>query len=228
MTRARKALTLVVSAAVTAAGLAVTPLTFAAEAPGNACPDVEIIGARGTTERPGLGSMLTPLARQITRTVSQTVRTTALDYPASWDYQNSLRTGVTNLGASVQRTAAACAGTRFVLMGYSQGAHVIGDALVGGAGGAATVPAALAPRVAAVLLLGDPTFTAGETFNVTDGTGSGVQARGTGRLAPFAGRIQSYCNRTDRYCDGGNSSLAHINYRKFQSAATTFTVARLR
>jgi hypothetical protein len=189
---------------------------------------VEIIGARGTTERPGLGFLLTPLARQITRTVPQTVRTTALDYPASWDYQNSLRAGVTNLGAVVQRTAAACADTRFVLMGYSQGANVVGDALVGGAGGAATVPAALAPRVAAVLLLGDPTFTAGETFNVTDGTGSGVEARERGSLAIFASRIQSYCNRTDRYCDGGNSSLAHINYRKYQNAATAFTAARLR
>ena len=228
MTRARKAFSLVVSAAVVAAGLAVTPLTFAAEAPGNACPDVEIIGARGTTERPGLGFLLTPLARQITRTVPLTVRTTALDYPATWDYENSVRTGVANLGASVQRTAADCADTRFVLMGYSQGAHVVGDALVGGAAGPATVPAAIAPRVAAVLLLGDPTFTAGESFNVTDGTGSGVQARGTGRLATFASRTQSYCNRTDRYCDGGNSSLAHINYRKYQNAATAFTAARLR
>lgn len=225
---ARRALTTALSVAVVVAGLAMTPLTYASQAPGNACPAVEVIGARGTTESPGLGFLLTPLAQQITSTVALTVRTTALDYPASWDYQTSLRTGVTNLGAALQKTAAACVNTRFVLMGYSQGANVVGDALAGGMGGAATVPAALAPRVAAVLLFGDPTFTAGESFNVTDGTASGVSARGKGRLATFASRIQSYCNRNDRYCQSGTSTAAHLDYAKFRTAATTFTADRLR
>nr|BFE70420.1 hypothetical protein GCM10020092_037210 [Actinoplanes digitatis] len=92
---------------------------------------MEIIGARGTTERPGLGVLIGPLAQQLTRGLSQTVRATAVDYPASFNYQASVREGVTALAADLKRTAAACARTRFVLAGYSQGANVVGDALVG-------------------------------------------------------------------------------------------------
>ncbi|TCB92160.1 cutinase family protein [Micromonospora zingiberis] len=219
----------VAAAVVAVAGLAVAPLTFAAEAPRNTCPELEIIGARGTTERPGLGVVLTPLAQQITREVPQTVRTTALDYPASANYTASVRQGVAEVQRVLAATAATCPDTRFVLAGYSQGADVMGDALVGGgsrlAPGAA-LPADLAARVSAVLLFGDPTFTAGEPFNVTDGRRSGVFPRGSGRLNAFADRTQSYCNANDRFCQGGFSLAAHLNYRGFHGQATAFVAAR--
>ncbi|UQU61396.1 cutinase family protein [Couchioplanes caeruleus] len=230
--RLRTVLTIVAAGAVGVAGLVVAPLTFAAQAPGNACPDVEIIGARGTTERPGLGVVLTPLAQQITRAVPQTVRTTALDYPATFNYTASVQQGVTALAADVRRTAAACRNTRFVLMGYSQGANVVGDALAGRsvrgrAAGQPAIPANLASRVAAVLLFGDPTFTAGEDFNITDGTRNGILSRGAGRLDAFAGRTQSFCNRNDRFCQGGTSLAAHLDYAKFRAGATGFVADRV-
>ena len=230
--RLRTVLTIVATGAVGLAGLVVAPLTFAAQAPANACPDVEIIGARGTTERPGLGVVLTPLAQQITREVPQTVRTTALDYPASFNYTASVRQGVGSLAATMQRTAAACADTRFVLMGYSQGANVVGDALTGRsvrgrAAGQPSIPANLAGRVSVVLLFGDPTFTAGEEFNVGDGTRNGIFARGAGRLDAFADRTQSFCNRNDRFCQGGTSLAAHLDYAKFRGDATDFVQQQL-
>jgi hypothetical protein len=213
-------------------GLVVAPLTFAAQAPGGSCPDVEIIGARGTTERPGLGVLLGPLAQQLTRALPQSVRTTAVDYPASFNYQASVRQGVTALAADVNRTAAACARTRFVLMGYSQGANVVGDALAGRsvrgrAAGQPAIPAALSKRVAAVIMFGDPTFTAGESFNVTDGNRSGILARGDGRLDAVAGRTRSFCNRNDRFCQGGTSLAAHLDYAKFFGDAIEFTQGQL-
>jgi predicted esterase len=229
--RKGKILTFVAAGVVVVAGLAVAPLTFAAEAPGNACPDVEVIGARGTTERPGLGVLLTPLAQQMTRQLPQKIRTTAVDYPASFNYTASVRQGVTALAADVKRTAAACANTKFVLMGYSQGANVVGDALAGsslaGRAAAPAIPAALAKRVSAVLLFGDPTFTAGEKFNVGDGTRSGVFPRGAGKFNTFADRTQSFCNRNDRFCQGGTSLAAHLDYAKFQSKATAFAGGKI-
>jgi hypothetical protein len=230
--RLRTVLTIAATGVVGAAGLLVAPLTFAAQAPGNACPDVEVIGARGTTERPGLGVLLTPLAQRLTRELPETVRSTAVDYPASFSYTASVRQGVTSLAADLRETAAACADTRFVLAGYSQGANVVGDALAGRSvrGRAAAqpaIPAALADRVVAVLLFGDPTFTAGEDFNVGDGTRSGVFPRGAGGLAAVADRTQSFCNRNDRFCQGGTSLAAHLDYDKFLDDATEFVAEQL-
>ncbi|BBH71387.1 serine esterase [Actinoplanes sp. OR16] len=216
--RKSKILTLVAAGAVTIGGLAVAPLTFAAEAPANACPDVEVLGARGTTERPGFGVLLGPLADRITGDLPQTVRATAVDYPASFAYTASVRQGVRDLTAKVQRTSAACPETRFVLMGYSQGADVVGDAIAGGLD---------TGNVASVLLFGDPTFTAGEPFNVTNGNRSGVFPRGRGRLAEVAGRTRSFCNRNDRFCQGGTSLAAHLDYAKNIGDATAFTAGRL-
>jgi hypothetical protein len=230
--RLRTVLTIAATGVVGAAGLLVAPLTFAAQAPRNACPDVEVIGARGTTERPGLGVLLAPLAQQLTRELPQTVRSTAVDYPASFNYTASVRQGVTSLAGDLQQTAAACADTKFVLAGYSQGANVVGDALVGssGRGRAAAqpaIPTALSDRVVAVLLFGDPTFTAGEDFNVGDGTRSGVFPRGAGRMDAVADRTQSFCNRNDRFCQGGTSLAAHLDYNKFLDDATNFVAQQL-
>ena len=166
--RTRTALTIGAAGLALAAGLAVAPLTFAAQAPPNACPDVEIIGARASTERPGLGVLLTPLAQQLTRDLPQTVRTTAVDYPATLNnYQASVRQGVAALAGDLQATAGECADTRFVLMGYSQGANVVGDALAGRGRAAPAVPDGIAGRVAAIVLFGDPTFT-GDWHEVAD------------------------------------------------------------
>ena len=227
--RTRKVLTLVAAGMVVVAGLAVAPLTFAAQAPGSGCPDVEVIGARATTERPGLGVLLTLFAQQITRAVPQTVRSTAVDYPASFNYQPSVRAGVQALLADLRKTANACAGTKFVLTGHSQGANVVGDALAGpAAGGPAAIPAGLATRVSAVVLFGDPTFRAGESFNVTDGTRNGIFARGAGKLNIFAARTRSFCNRNDQFCQGGTSLAAHLDYAKDLGQAIAFVTAKLK
>jgi pimeloyl-ACP methyl ester carboxylesterase len=226
--RLRTVLAVTASAAAVAAGMVLAPLTFAAQAPGGSCPDLEIIGARATTERPGLGVLLTPLAQQITKALPQTVRSTAVDYPASFNYQPSVAQGVSSLAADLQRTASACAKTRFILMGYSQGANVVGDALAGRGRSAPAVPKQLAGRVDAVVLFGDPTFTAGEPFNVTDGNRSGVFTRGAGKLDAFAARTQSFCNRNDEFCQGGTSLAAHLDYNKFLGQATTFVTKKVK
>jgi hypothetical protein len=195
--RIRTVVVIAASVVTVGTGLAFAPLGFAAQAPGSGCPDVEIIGARATTERPGLGVLLTPLAQQITKALPETVRSTAVDYPASFNYQPSVAQGVQSLTADLQKTAAACAGTRFILMGYSQGANVVGDALAGRGRGAPAISAALAKRV-------------------------GVFTRGKGKLSAVAGRTESFCNANDEFCQGGTSLAAHLNYTKDLTKATDF------
>ncbi|GLX99896.1 cutinase family protein [Actinoplanes sp. NBRC 101535] len=214
--RKRKMATLVAAGAVTVGGLAVAPLTFAAEAPRNECADVQLLGARGTTERPGFGVLIGPLADRIVSDLPQTVRATPVDYPANFNYNASVRQGVTDLTEKMEDTAAACPQTTFVLAGYSQGADVVGDAITG------ELSDELVGKISSVILFGDPTFTAGEDFNVTDGNRSGIFARRAGSLDAVADRTRSFCNRNDRFCQGGTSLAAHLDYNKFIQQATDF------
>ena len=212
-----------------AGGLAVAPLSFAAQAPGNGCADVEIIGARASTERPGLGVLVGPLAQRVTRATSQTVRSTAVDYPATLgNYQNSVRQGVADMAEKIQATASSCPDTKIVLAGYSQGAQVVGDTIAGSAlRGRPAVDAAAIDKVAAITLFGDPTFTAGEPFNAVNRNRSGVLPRGKGKLDAVADRTQSCCNQGDRFCQNGQSLAAHLNYNGSLNAAEQFIVGKI-
>ncbi|HYN95912.1 MAG TPA: cutinase family protein [Pilimelia sp.] len=140
--RWRRPMVVLASGAVLAGGLAATSSSFAAEAPSSGCADVEIIGARGTTEAPGVGRILQPVAARMTAELDAAVRTTPLDYPASVNYGSSVRQGVDAVRVELAAIAESCPDTAIVLMGYSQGADVMGDVLAamptGGSGGAMT------------------------------------------------------------------------------------------
>jgi acetylxylan esterase len=93
---------------------------------------VYIIGARGTDEDPGYGSV----ASVVTSVIAAIPHSggIALDYPASWAdplYPSSVTDGVNTLISLVQQYADTCGG-KIVLVGFSQGANVITDALAGG------------------------------------------------------------------------------------------------
>jgi cutinase len=178
-----------------------------ADAPANGCAEVEAIAIRGTTEQQGGGIVAGPLAAALQDQLEQTVRTHDLVYPASFAYQQSKRQGVTALRARLQQTSAACPDTRFVLIGYSQGADVIGDTLASG-----TVPAA--DRIGAVAMFGDPAFNSREPFvtgSFRAGT-NGIFPRRTGALGEFTDRTVSFCNRDDNFCQRGSSGTGHFRY----------------
>jgi hypothetical protein len=213
---------------VVAGGLAVAPFSFAAQAPGNGCADVEIIGARASTERPGLGVLVGPLAQRVTGATSQTVKSTAVDYPATLgNYNNSVKAGVADMAKKIQATASSCPDTKIVLAGYSQGAQVVGDTIAGaGRNGRPAVNAAAIDKVAAITLFGDPTFTAGEPFNAANRNRNGVFTRGKGKLDAVADVTQSFCNTGDTFCQGGQNLAAHLNYNGSLSAAQQFITGK--
>ncbi|MFC5754737.1 cutinase family protein [Actinomadura rugatobispora] len=207
-----------ISAGLTAAlafagGVGLAPGAAAAE-----CKAVSVISARGTTE-PQSGSWLQkPIGDRILAEVPDG-EFTELTYPADFS-GGSPGTGVTNLVNLLNAEAQQCPGQKYVLMGYSQGAIVTGDALVPpdrrrAGKEAGEISAAAGGRIAAVLLYGDPGFTAGEPFNVGDFDPAEQAAapRVKGVFDVYASRIQNYCVKDDFACQGTTGNfLAHLGY----------------
>ena len=86
-----------------------------------------IIVVRGT-EEPAGQSLMSPLASRIAAELGDHAQVSDLDYPASWE-SGSEAAGVNRLIAVLNAQSAQCPAMRTVLLGYSQGAMVVGDAL---------------------------------------------------------------------------------------------------
>ncbi len=93
---------------------------------------VYVIGARGTDEDAGFGSVPS-VVRSVVAAIPGS-GSVALDYPASWLdplYPDSVTDGVNALISLVKTYVDSCGG-KVVLVGFSQGGNVITDALAGG------------------------------------------------------------------------------------------------
>lgn len=200
------------------------------------CADVHVITARGSTERPGEGSMAA-LVSQIVESSEQTVSRAAVDYPATLvNYRRSSAQGVTALTAQLTDQVRECPDQKIVLTGFSQGAHVVLDVLGGGGGGglgAATPPVdpAIASRVTAVATFGDPRHVVDQPFNLGTADRDGLFPRSADQLrtlAAFADRIQSFCDDGDTFCDRGANVAVHGTYlNRHQDDAAEFVLDRV-
>jgi cutinase len=198
------------AAVLAAAGALSVLATGAAVSPAHAatCSDVDVVFARGSGELAGLGIVGTPFVQAVQSTLTgRSVSSYAVNYPADWS-QSTAPQGATDAVNHITSVAAACPGTKFVLGGYSQGATVVdiatGLPTFGGSG--AAIPAALAPRVAAVVAYGNPANKYG-----THLTSSSL----------FGSRAKEFCNSGDLVCDAaGFNIFAHLMYA-FDGSATT-------
>jgi len=128
-----------------------------------ACPDAELVFARGTTEPPGVGPTGEAFVDSLRSQVgAKSVGVYAVDYPATTDFPNAVD-GITDARAHVLATAANCPHTKMVLGGFSQGAAVMGFVtanVVPDGVSALEVPAPMPPdvanHIAAVALFGKP------------------------------------------------------------------------
>jgi cutinase len=128
-----------------------------------ACPDAEVVFARGTTEAPGVGPTGQAFVDSLRSQVgAKSVGVYAVDYPATTDFPTAVD-GITDTRAHVLATAANCPHTKMVLGGFSQGAAVMGFVtanVVPDGVSALDVPAPMPPdvanHVAAVALFGKP------------------------------------------------------------------------
>jgi hypothetical protein len=219
-----------------AAAISLTSLTAgsagAAPPPPTGCAQVEFIAVRGTNEAGPVG-VLQQLANAVSASSRFTVNVHGLPYPATSDWVNSVNAGKALMAQRIAAQAAACPNKRFVVAGYSQGAWVVGDSLVGGGGGwPSPVDPVYAPKVAAVVMYGDPRFRSGEAFNAgTAGVNAprnGVIPRDLGAFARYANRTRNYCERDDTICQWGSSGSGHFVYtQKYTQNAAAFIVGKL-
>lgn len=172
--------------------VAVAPAASAA-----ACSDVVAIGVRGTNEPAGFGTMVGDVVAKLKPRLSKWDGYIPLVYPASANYWKSLEAGKTALRAQLRGAAKACPATKFLLIGYSQGAHVVGDVVVefGNFGG----------KIAGVGLLGDPMFKQGGSGSIGVGGSTtlagGVFGRRSSLPTALKGKIVNLCLKGDSICD---------------------------
>ncbi len=188
---------------ITAAALAVAGVACAAPAQAVACPDVELIFARGTSEPAGLGRVGQAFSDQLAASLTgRSLGVYGVNYPASYDFLAAAdgAADVTNRMLTVTQN---CPNTRFVLGGYSQGAAVVDMLLgipplgekVGDVGSGSPLPQNLTNRVAAVAVFGNPSTKFGKPVT-------------------FAGRGIDLCNNGDPICSQGRNPFAHTSYEK--------------
>jgi cutinase len=126
-----------------------------------ACPDVEVVFARATTESPGVGEVGQAFVDSLRSQIGgRSVAVYAVNYPASEDFASSASAGADDARAHVQSTVTNCPNTRIVLGGYSQGALAIDLITAIPVSFAGFTPAPMPPEVAnhvaAVAVFGNP------------------------------------------------------------------------
>ncbi len=190
--------TLAVAIALTAVTAALVAVPGAASAV--TCRAYTSIGVRGTSDgaRNSVGNML-PKAVDEFKAVkgSGNVTSDYVDYPAtgvSWNsvYTSSMSAGRTALKSKISSWSSSCRSTKIVLFGYSQGAHIVGDVLVGLSSTART-------RIYGVGLLGDPMFNPSLRNSVTADRNHGGMfgRRSSWPSGPF---VYDLCDKGDQVC----------------------------
>jgi cutinase len=185
-----------------------------ANAADDSCPSVEVVFARGTFEAPGVGATGQAFVDALNaRLPGKTVDVYAVNYPASLDFGQAAD-GIVDASNKIETIAASCPNTKIVLGGYSQGAAVAGytttDTVPAGfalpAGITGTMPAAIAPHVAAVVLFGTP-----DTWflNLADRNAPPITV---GQL--YTAKTLQLCATGDPVCfPGGLERAAHSSYK---------------
>lgn len=236
------------AAAIVAAAISLVVATPAEAAPGTRCGFATIIGVRGSQEPAGTGTAnggRTYASGGLGFTINAIIAgaqgdptipfyVEALNYPAvivdpgnsqAASYLSSLNIGVTNLAGEVNNLATTCPNTNIVLVGYSQGAHVINNVLANG-----SLTANAKNHISAVVLVASPTFHGGDRWNAPGSpTGNGTFGSNSWNLGGYQRQnyippdyhlgylpiVRSYCLSGDQFCQSNYTSAGaarHVSY----------------
>ncbi|MET8163457.1 cutinase family protein [Streptomyces sp. NPDC060053] len=184
-----------------------------------ACSDIDVVAARGTFEPGTLGLIVgdpvfSALQKKLT---GKSLSSYAVNYPADLSLTSAAQ-GNADLVNHVKAQSTACPNQRYILVGYSQGANVVDNSIGISSAGAvvgspivATLPTAVEPRVAAVLLFGNP-----------------IRALGKSVTGTYQSRTIDFCATGDPVCEnGGDDVLAHLGYTADATAAATFAAGKV-
>ena len=245
----RRTLTILCSLIVLTTALSI-PAVTAEPAAAAECPQVAILQARGSGQAFGnsanIAGLLAASADRRARAAGLSTTVTEIPYPAKGNflwaakggyealvkyYGDSVRAGIATATAAVNDVAATCGtATRIVLVGYSQGAHVVGDAFE-------NTDYSTQQRVAALVMIADPRRNA-----LAPSEGARSPYFGVGSVLRWSPRhvgttelaaVRSYCTGGDTICafQSGNWTEAddalaglfsvHGDYARRNSSAFT-------
>jgi hypothetical protein len=211
---------------VAACGAVALPGVASAQVP---CTGVEIIGLRGSGEElnadeHNMGKLVGPMADAIADKIPAPVsrRFVGIAYPAgdasavtvlSRSYFASKELGESVLDSYLDTRMGTCPDTKYVVMGYSQGAHAAGDLL-------AREPSSTTDKIKAFIMFGDPRFNpdAEYTWGSFDPRNHGIAgARSLNDFSSWKKRVMSFCNNGDLICQGigfghGTDTHSAANY----------------
>ena len=205
-------------------------VSAAGHAAAEACPDVQVVFARGTFEPAGVGGVGQAFVDALRAKASgKSVDAYAVDYPASLDFATAAD-GVIDARNKVIATSNACPNTKVVLGGYSQGAavaaYITEDTVPKGftlpPGLTGPMPASTADHVAAVVLFGKPS----SGFLQMIYTGAPPITVGS----RYVGKTDDICIEEDPVCSPtGRDQAAHGTYidRGLTDQAADYVVGRL-
>jgi cutinase len=145
-----------------------------------ACPDAEVVFARGRQEPPGVGAVGDALVASLRSKVGVSVAVYGVNWPADVDAVS----GANDMRAHVQSMSGSCPNTRMVLGGYSLGATAADLAI-------RAMPPGMNQHIAAIALFGNG-------------------ARRLGPAPAFAGKTIDQCADGDPVCGRGLNWPSHL------------------
>jgi hypothetical protein len=180
------------------------------------CASLHMIVARASLEAAGegiIGAVVTQVQSSIPGSDSE-----AVIYPATLNnYVSSESAGVAGMQSLITSYEARCPSSKIALLGYSQGAQVVGDVLCGTSetlwNSTAPESAALSKNIIASVQMGDPTFVLNQAQDVGNATKGGIFKRNNTAACPSS-IMKSYCSFNDTFCDSGSSLPVHLSYVK--------------
>ena len=199
------------AAAVATLTLLFAPAPSASAAPSvtaGACPDIEVVFARGTGESPGVGYFGDAFVDSLRAKIGpKSMGVYGVNYPATTDFPTAL-TGIEDASNHIEHTASTCPNTKMVLGGFSQGAAVMGFVTAAAIpeGAPADTPQPMPPdvanHVAAVVLFGKPSNQFMNQF--------GQPKIVIGPL--YVPKTTELCAPGDPVCSDGGDFAAHNSY----------------
>lgn len=189
------------------------------------CPDVMFVGVRGSGQKLGPGRVDAAIWKSFEEQLPShyNVEYRFLNYPAdpaaklAIGFRDSIRAGKDNLIIELNRTSYHC-NTWFVLVGYSQGAIVIREALEDN-WASRQLDHGVLRRIAGVALMSDPLRNPGfdnvEHFGGAFGSWRGnynqLSPRKINGLAPTTGFRGSWCRGEDAVCSASISKGSQVS-----------------
>ncbi|KAK0642226.1 cutinase-domain-containing protein [Cercophora newfieldiana] len=189
---------------------------FARRAEEACATGLHMIVVRGSNEEPGMGK-IGVIAGNVSLAIPGST-SVGVEYPAAIDkYASSLAEGTTELVRLVGEYEKQCPGGKIALLGYSQGAHSVMDAVCGSSSAGfrttSDLPDAYESSIVAIATYGDPSHTVNASWNQGTSMTSGIFPRlNLTACEPYTDRIRSWCDVGDVYCDKGNNTRVHGTY----------------